>query len=246
MKSKARLVEPEAEDRKVSPVRGSATSAPRTRATHKTAAAGTSSSAAKRNGGAGSQGVSPGPSSRGSPAAQSRTTTAPGPGRTPQTKRREFSISHGDKSSPGGSPRSRPEPVKSANAAAVSRKPASSAHQRANRSEDNNPTETCRKSSNSSQDSGIGRDLRTVTATAGRQDRNRQNRTGRAHPPIIRTTSPESVEVEVSHRKKFEELCDVKNVEQGMVKVPGELLDDLIHKGRIENYYDVDDVPVAR
>jgi len=49
----------------------------------------------------------------------------------------------------------------------------------------------------------------------------------------------------VSNRKKFEELCDVKNVEMGIVKVPPELLNDLIHNGRIENYYDIDPIPVA-
>ena len=64
--------------------------------------------------------------------------------------------------------------------------------------------------------------------------------------PIIRTTSPETVELEVSNRKKFGELCDVKNVEMGIVKVPPQLLDDLIHKGNIESYYDVEAIPVAR
>ena len=58
--------------------------------------------------------------------------------------------------------------------------------------------------------------------------------------------SPEAVDIEVSHRKKFEELCDVKNVELGIVKVPRELLNDLIHQGDIESYYDVEAVPVAR
>ena len=36
------------------------------------------------------------------------------------------------------------------------------------------------------------------------------------------------------------------NVELGMVRVPSELLVDLIHHGDIQHYYDVDAVPVAR
>ena len=51
---------------------------------------------------------------------------------------------------------------------------------------------------------------------------------------------------EVSSRKRFEELCDIKNIEMGMVKVPPEILEDLINKENIEDHYDVDELPVAR
>ena len=55
-------------------------------------------------------------------------------------------------------------------------------------------------------------------------------------------------------RRRFEELLKVDgdedqvmgNVELGMVRVPSELLVDLIHHGDIQHYYDVDAVPVAR
>ena len=62
----------------------------------------------------------------------------------------------------------------------------------------------------------------------------------------MRTVSPETADVEVSNRKKFEELCDVKNVELGIVKVPEEVLDELIHKEKLDKFYTVDEVPVAR
>ena len=50
----------------------------------------------------------------------------------------------------------------------------------------------------------------------------------------------------MSSRKRFEELCDIKNIEMGMVKVPPEILEDLINKENIEDHYDVDELPVAR
>ena len=80
--------------------------------------------------------------------------------------------------------------------------------------------------------------------------RTRNNNNRRHNPPIIRTASPETPwvggESEVGERKKFGELSDVTNIEMGIVKVPRELLDELIHKEPIEKYYTVDEVPVAR
>ena len=80
--------------------------------------------------------------------------------------------------------------------------------------------------------------------------RNNNNNNRRHNPPIIRTASPETPwvggESEVGERKKFGELSDVTNIEMGIVKVPRELLDELIHKEPIEKYYTVDEVPVAR
>jgi len=49
----------------------------------------------------------------------------------------------------------------------------------------------------------------------------------------------------VSNRKRFEELCDIKNIELGMVKVPPDILEDLINKENIEKFYDVNEIPVA-
>jgi len=83
----------------------------------------------------------------------------------------------------------------------------------------------------------------------GRTRNNNNNNNRRHNPPIIRTASPETpwvgAESEVGERKKFGELSDVTNIEMGIVKVPRELLDELIHKEPIEKYYTVDEVPVA-
>jgi hypothetical protein len=61
------------------------------------------------------------------------------------------------------------------------------------------------------------------------------------------------------NRRRFEELLKNnnkeeeeegnnknQNVELGMVRVPSQLLEDLIHQGDIHTYYDVHAVPVAR
>lgn len=179
MKSKSHLNEPDPEGRKISPVRGPAT--PRTRLTNRT------NPASKRNGTQGAS-PSPGPATRGSPAPRTAST---GPGRTPQTKRRELSLTQAEKNSPTGSPRTR-----DAAKPAAPRKQAPSRQ----KPDEANPTESCRKSSNSSQDSGIGRDIRPA---GGRQDRTRPAvAKAKNNNPIIRTTSPETVEIEVSNRKK--------------------------------------------
>ena len=155
-----------------------------------------------------------------------------GPGRTPQTKRREFSVPQNEKNISNVSPRSRESEKPQARA--------SNQNRSKNETSKGDPT---RKSSCSSQDSGIGRDIKP----------NRQEQTKSAQSvsktktnPVICTVSAETVELEVSNRKKFEDLCDVKNVEMGIVKVSPETLQDLIHKGNIETYYDVDPIPVAR
>lgn len=82
-----------------------------------------------------------------------------------------------------------------------------------------------------------------------RENARTRNNNRRNNPPTIRTASPETPwvgESEVGERKKFGELSDVTNIEMGIVKVPRELLDELIHKEPIEKYYTVDEVPVAR
>jgi hypothetical protein len=49
-------------------------------------------------------------------------------------------------------------------------------------------------------------------------------------------------------RARLEELWreDLKNIELGIVRVPGELLAELFHPGDIHTHYEVDAVPVAR
>lgn len=85
-------------------------------------------------------------------------------------------------------------------------------------------------------------------STGMRENARTRNNNRRNNPPTIRTASPETPwvgESEVGERKKFGELSDVTNIEMGIVKVPRELLDELIHKEPIEKYYTVDEVPVA-
>ena len=183
----------------------------------------------------------PGPGSSGSPGPR----TSSGAGRTPQTKRRELSLSTAEKNSPSGSPRNVTRTSSSGN---VVRTKTATSKTKGDRSEvSSNNEESSRKSSNSSQDSGIGRESKL---TRGERTRSGQNLTkslrSQPPPPLIRTNSPERTVIEVSDRKRFEELCDIKNIELGMVKVPPDILEDLINKENIEKFYDVDEVPVAR
>lgn len=194
------------------------------------------SSTGKRTCGSGAS-PSPGP---GRTSVGSSVSPSPGPGRTPQTKRRELSLTAVEKNSPTGSPRN----VNKTQASGNIRKTGtikSKSEREVN--QNSNSEESSRKSSNSSQDSGIGREPKLSRVDRPRSG-NSVTKSGRT-APIIRTISPEIVDLEVSNRKKFEELCDLKNIELGIVKVPRELLEDLIHKENIEKYYDVDPVPVA-
>ena len=181
---------------------------------------------------------SPGPG-RGTAAGPGAVPT--GPGRTPQTRRKEFTLAAAEKNSPVPSPRNVTKTLSSGNirkTGTVKSKSDREVNQNANYEE------SSRKSSNSSQDSGIGRETKLSRADRSRSG---HSQTKSAKPtPIIRTISPEFVDVEVSNRKKFEELCDLKNIELGIVKVPPDLLEDLIHKENIEKYYEVEEVPVAR
>ena len=158
-----------------------------------------------------------------------------GAGRTPQTKRRELSLTvQIDKNSPNGSPRN----VNRTSSVGSTRKSGTSKTK-----SEVNIEESSRKSSNSSQDSGIGRESKLSRPDRTKSSQNLTKST-RA-PPIITTISPDR-ENEVSARRRFEELCDIKNIELGMVKVPPDILEDLINKEKIEKSYDVDEVPVAR
>ena len=168
-----------------------------------------------------------------SPSSTTRTGSS-GAGRTPQTKRRELSLTAGEKNSPTGSPRN-----------VNVRKSGTSVKSKSdNREVNTNNEESSRKSSNSSQDSGIGRESKL---SRGDRTRSGQNLTKSIkNTPIIRTSSPDRVDQEVSNRKRFEELCDIKNIELGMVKVPPDILEDLINKDNIEKFYEIDEIPVAR
>ena len=172
------------------------------------------------------------------------TSPAPGPGRTPQTKRRELSLTTLEKNSPNGSPRNVTRTSSSGNVRKTGTSKTKSDPQRDSNVSSNNEAESSRKSSNSSQDSGIGRESKLSRADRARSGLNLTR--SLRNPPIIRTTSPERVDSEVSNRKRFEDLCDIKNIELGMVKVPPDILEDLINKEKIEKFYTVDEVPVAR
>ena len=162
-----------------------------------------------------------------SPSSATRAGSLPssGAGRTPQTKRRELSLT-AEKNSPSGSPRNVNKTLPGG------RKSGTNKNKSDNREVNVNNEESSRKSSNSSQDSGIGRESKL---SRGERTRSGQNLTkSMKNPPIIRTSSPDRVDIEVSNRKRFEELCDIKNIELGMVKVPPDILEDLINKENIE------------
>ena len=164
-----------------------------------------------------------------------------GAGRTPQTKRRELSLTAGEKNSPNGSPRNVNKTLSGGN---VRKSGPNIKSKSDNREVNTNNEESSRKSSNSSQDSGIGRESKL---SRGDRTRSGQNLTKSIkNTPIIRTSSPDRVDLEVSNRKRFEELCDIKNIELGMVKVPPDILEDLINKDKIEKFYEIDEIPVAR
>ena len=176
--------------------------------------------------------------------------TTSGAGRTPQTKRRELSLSTAEKNSPSGSPRNVTRTSSSGN---VVRKSAPTSKTKGDQQKNggsevsSNNEESSRKSSNSSQDSGIGRESKMIRGERTRSGHNlTKSLRSQPPPPLIRTNSPPRTDIEVSDRKRFEELCDIKNIELGMVKVPPDILEDLINKENIEKFYDVDEVPVAR
>ena len=187
--------------------------------------------------------VSGGGGSSHSPSSNTRTGSVPstGAGRTPQTKRRELSLTAVEKNSPNGSPRNVNKTLSGGN---VRKSGPNIKSKSDNREVNTNNEESSRKSSNSSQDSGIGRESKL---SRGDRTRSGQNLTKSIkNTPIIRTSSPDRVDLEVSNRKRFEELCDIKNIELGMVKVPPDILEDLINKDNIEKFYEIDEIPVAR
>lgn len=65
-------------------------------------------------------------------------------------------------------------------------------------------------------------------------------------PNINSTNSTVTESTELSQSAKLDELWKDRKIEQGMVRIPTNLLDDLIRKESIENFYIVEDTPVAR
>ena len=49
-----------------------------------------------------------------------------------------------------------------------------------------------------------------------------------------------------AEKEKFRQLWDVKTIEQGMIRIPTHLLEDLIHKESIEKFFRLEEKPVAR
>jgi hypothetical protein len=45
---------------------------------------------------------------------------------------------------------------------------------------------------------------------------------------------------------KFDGLWDVKTIENGLIRIPTQLLEELISEESIEKFYDIEDTPVAR
>ena len=143
---------------------------------------------------------------------------SPGAGRTPQTRRKELALSTSERNSPGGSPRN------------VARNSPSATTKRA------------RKPAPSEDHS---------TSNSGRKRANRPSLSGA--PPF--TTVGDAVEtaqavpattVDDEEQRKFKELWKVKTIEQGMIRVPTGLLQDLIHKDSLETFFDLEEKPVAR
>ncbi|XP_040578625.1 uncharacterized protein [Lepeophtheirus salmonis] len=70
------------------------------------------------------------------------------------------------------------------------------------------------------------------------------------HPQSFNTNKVKSKissdDINTSFESKFEQLWDIKVIENGMVKVPLKVLQDLIHKEDITKIYDIDERPVAR
>jgi len=164
-----------------------------------------------------------------------------GPGRTPQTKRRELTTvtnitAQLDKSSPSGSPRN---VNRTSCGSGSSRKPGSiRSKNEQNRDVNSNNEETTRKTLS------LHDSKSTRTKSSGNISKSLRNSASARHISPERN-NVDDLSSEVSSRKRFEELCDIKNIEMGMVKVPPEILEDLINKENIEDHYDVDELPVA-
>ena len=156
-------------------------------------------------------------------------------GRTPQTKRKELTVG-GQRDSPGGSPRN------------------------------TNPRTSTKRTRKSQDhhDNGVDSSKKNSTTTKPRNGRNSVpslsgGRRGSStnHPPLTVSITPvagsgntASVPLttgeELAEREKFDQLWKVKTVDMGKVRIPPNLLDDLIRKESIEEFYVIEDKPVAR
>ena len=166
------------------------------------------------------------------------TTPGGGPGRTPQTRRKELSLQQQpasfDTRSPVSSPRTANSPRVSTSTSQQSKK------SRRSQEEDQLPV---RKTSTSS-----------LTKESNSRSGSRKSPL-RSNVQNLRLSPQISLDSEGNDRSskyfrhektKFDELWDCKTIEHGLIRIPTQRLEDLISKERIEKVYEVDEKPVAR
>lgn len=83
------------------------------------------------------------------------------------------------------------------------------------------------------------RSRKSVTSSEGASARKRSV----TQPPQV--VEPKVVIVD-EVQEKFKQLWKVKTIEQGMVRVPSNMLEDLINKDSIGSIFDLEEKPVAR
>ena len=192
-------------------------------------------------------------------------------GSTPQTSRKGYSLStvNTDRYSPNGSPRNTtrthmpatgtPKRLKQEKEGVI---------KNTMNIEDSNcdsqalhiqPEKKIRKSSKGMSDAGGGRRGNRL----GHTSRNKENTvsinpagaSAKGHGSVSGTNSDitennrslnSSDSSELSQSSKLEVLWKDRKIEQGMVRIPTNLLDDLIRKESIDNFYIVEETPVAR
>lgn len=155
-------------------------------------------------------------------------------GRTPQTKRKELSLGGGQRDSPGGSPRN-------TNPRTTTK--------RTRKSQDHDVGDPPKKSSVSSRPRG-GRNSTTQAVINRRASTTNQPALTVSITPAAgaggTTNVPLSTYEDLEERAKFDKLWEVKSVDMGRVRIPPNVLDDLIRKEHIEKFYVIEDKPVAR
>ena len=144
-----------------------------------------------------------------------------GPGRTPQTRRRELALqASAEKRSSSGSPRNVPK----------------TSHKSTYDSTNNTVNKRPRKS-----------DTRPYSGARGAKRTSLVNANNL--PNIVTSTYGEDRNSSVTandENEKFGKLWKVKTIEQGMVRIPTHFLEGLIRKEAIETFFDIQEKPVAR
>lgn len=178
--------------------------------------------------------------------------TAPpsgGPGRTPQTRRKELTLqqpgSDNRYTSPSGSPRTSNAPrVNSGGVPALAAPPTTQTTKRSRRqAEAAEPiTPPVRKTSTSSLNNNNNR------GSTGKSSRKSSSHPhSRSSPPA--SLDPDAVDrsAKLVHRErtKFDGLWDSKSIEHGLVRIPTHRLEELIRAESIDKFYDVEEKPVA-